>query len=125
MSRRYHTITTEVEVDLDDFEDEDLIEELRSRGVHIPDVEAAPGNRIDPRDAALDVISHLVCKRTVSARNAMRALMESLVPASIAAAAEAIHEGRLSDAICDLDDYVDPSPAATATFFPKPLRLDA
>lgn len=60
---RYRTVYTEVEVDvnLEDFDDDDLIEELESRGKMIGD------NRVSPRGDSIALLTAIYEKRRMGA----------------------------------------------------------
>lgn len=104
--------TIDVDIDLDDFSDED--DELKSRKREALSFEVEKELR-DVRDLAADVQSWLMVKRRDRARAAMDALFASVLPAHVIAADEALREGRASDAICELEHLISPSPATTAT----------
>lgn len=99
--------TVEVEVCLDEFDDDALLAEIQRRGEHSK-VKAIAG----------DVIGHLMARRDVRAGEAMRELLAAFVPPTVLAASEALRNGMHSQAICDLDRFIAPSPAVTAKTLP-------
>lgn len=121
---RYSSRTVSVDVDIDEFDDDTLIEEVVSRNL-VPDVLAAlragewkPDTKpksIDPKTLAGDVEAHLMAGRVEHARAAMHALLAAFVPPEIVAAADAMAAGDVSQALCDLGDFVQPALSATIT----------
>ncbi|MFZ4807520.1 MAG: hypothetical protein ACOYLQ_09705 [Hyphomicrobiaceae bacterium] len=116
------SITSYIDVGIDEFEDDELIEEIRRRGLVVSHVAPAAGDDkpepVDVRKAAIDVMEGLLAKQYRRADAALEALLAAILPPQLVAAAAAMREGRHSDAICELDRLIEPSPAATATSLP-------
>lgn len=97
-----------IDVDLDEFEDDDLVGEVIDREL-VDDVLKAAG-RIQkddkkpakPRDAAADVLGHLMCRRHAAARSDLDRLIATFVPPEIWAAYQAIVDGNAALAICEI-----------------------
>jgi hypothetical protein len=120
------SISVEMEVDIDEFDDDVLLEEVRRRKLTcvLPeahsDIEDEDDLRpVDVKAAAMNIQSWLMTRRVDRARENMEKLLAAILPAGIAAADAAIREGRIGDAICELDRFIEPSPAAPATSLPK------
>ncbi len=119
---RYSSRFVSIDVDIDKFNDDTLVEEVVRRNL-VSDVLAASrageekpkSKSIDPKTLASDVEAHLMAGRVERARAAMHALLAAFVPPEIVAAHEALSSGDVSQAICDLDDFLQPAPSATIT----------
>ncbi len=113
-----------VEVSLDDFFDDDLINEVCDR--NLVDQVVAERNRrsnkgidpshdkIDTRTLCGDAIGDICRRRPDAARDTVLRAIESVAP-YLGDALLALVEGRNADAICALNSHIEPSPAATAT----------
>jgi len=123
---RYVTVYEEVEVEicLDDFTDEAIREEAEERGIlACAGTSAASEAKFDPRTDASDIAQDFMCRRVDRGTEALKDLIGKFVPPQLIAALEFARDGNFSAAVCELDRYVDPSPAATATTLPaKPLH---
>ena len=112
--------TVSVEVCLSEFSDEEIIDEVRDRQleaqVNLP--QGAEAKEIDVREHAGDVQRLLMTRRHDKATAAMQDLMSNLLPPALVAAFVAMTDGRYAEAICDLDDFMEPSPAVTAKQLP-------
>lgn len=118
MARR--TRCVEVDVDLDDWDDEDILEEaVRRKLVPKPPDKTAKEAIVDPRALAVEVQDHLNCRRYGTAAVRLRELLGLFVPPQLIAALEALNQNDTLSAICELDRYIEPSPAATATTLAK------
>ena len=114
--------TVEVEVSIDEFDDDALIAEVRSRSLEHKVLGEPEVAQNLPEDAAKDVYQWLATHRYDKAREAMRNLLATFLPPQIIAASEAIESGRWMDATCELEDFIWPSPAREATHLPlKPI----
>jgi hypothetical protein len=108
--------TIELEVSLADFDDDEIVDEIKGRKLESKVFNGeGPGNLMR---LVGDVQAYLCARRYGRAQEAMQTLLAAVMPPEIAAAAEAMRENRIQDAICELDDYLEPSPAATATELP-------
>lgn len=128
-----------IDVDIDDYLDEAsdhaLRKEVLARGFMM--VEGAFANLDKPDDdvknfvfneEVADALHDLMCRRHAHALERVRAAIATLVPASLLSAYEAIQNGRISAAICDLDRILEPGPSATATSLPmkrQPIPAEA
>ena len=116
MARRH---TREIEVDLQDFSDEEIAQEVDLRGLGTLVKADASGLPEEARQLVGDVQNLLCAKRYVTATVRMTQLLKQLLPAELFAAHEAMDDGRYDDAICRLDAFLHPSPAARAKELPK------
>ena len=116
MAYRRHTV--EVDVDLEDFDDDELVAEVRLRKIEHKVYGASKKEAPDPEEAAKDLYSWIAVHRYDKAREASKALLAAFLPPEIIAAVEAIEAGRWMDATCELDDYLWPSPARDAAQLP-------
>lgn len=110
------TTTVDVDVYLEDFSDEDLVDEVVRRKL-IAEVIAQAGGKDKPteiRDVATDALQELLGGRGSRAMADINKLIAMIVPAEILAARDAIAAGRSSDAICEIDRFIAPTPAASA-----------
>lgn len=115
MSIRY-TVELDPEEVIDELGDEDLVEELQSRGYHIEKI----GKRKETRstaairaDHARDAMGDLMCRRPARALSELRALIQTYgVSADLLDAYEAALKADGDTAICLIDRYIEPSPAA-------------
>lgn len=98
-----------VSIDLDEFENDDLIDELRTRGVFIPKKsEAVDGIQ----KAARYLMEDLLGGRS-SYASSQNDLLEALGPLyHVVDALAALEADRVSDAIVHLDRFIDPVPAS-------------
>lgn len=121
---RYSSRSVSIDVDIDEFDDDTLVEEVVRRKLGSDVLEAVrageekpetKSKRTDPRTLAGDVEAHLMAGRVDRARAAMNTLLAAFVPPEIVAAHEALSSGDVSQAICDLDDFLQPAPSATIT----------
>lgn len=117
---RHTTVYEEVEVDisLDDFTDEAILEEAQDRGLVPYSGSVEDVCSFAPREDAHDIQRHFMCRRVDKGIAELRMLVEKFVPAQILAALDAAREGNVSAAICELDHFIQPTPAATATTLP-------
>lgn len=110
-------VTHEVEVGIDEFDDDDLIDEIKHRNLgHML------WNERDPRDIrqmVVDIQSYLCTHQDDKAHALMRELLKALLPPQIAAAHAFMLKTQYSEAICELDRFLEPSPAVTAKSVPK------
>lgn len=111
------TRTVEVEVSLSDFDDDDIVEEIKIRGIEarITQSEDAP----DIQDVARLALAELMAHRLPAAEAAIIQAITSYLPPQLWSAWCAVREGRPNDAICELDDLVAPGPSAQAKELPK------
>jgi len=113
--------TVTVEVDLDDFSDDDIVAACVSRdlGHHVAAaIEKAAGRKLSKSDAGdhmRDALADLLSRRTDAALRSVHAAIDALLPPGLREAVTAIERGDRSTAICLLDGCLIPSPAATAT----------
>src|SRR5262245_48179174 len=121
MARSY----VEIEVCIDEFGDDALIEEIRRRNLQnqvlFGESETNADNFSSPvtlRQVLSDIQNHLICRRYEAAKTDMQKLLEKLAPPYIFIAHEQILRGRYYDAICMLDYAIDPSPAAEVKRLP-------
>lgn len=125
MSR--HSVS--VDVDIDEFDDEAIVDQVIARNL-VADVLRAqagkseddekPEKTIEPVETILaDAQEHLIGRRADKARDALRRAIAQFVPAAIVEAIDHIDAGRLNAAICEIERFCHPSPAATATTYPK------
>lgn len=101
---------------LDEVSNEDLLAEIARRNLQALTVFTAPP---PSKQSVGYVVSDLMAKRPLQALAELRGIIAKAVPAHLLAAYEAIIDGRISDAICELDHVIDPSPSATLTKLPK------
>jgi len=98
-----------IDVDLEEFSDSDLVQEVIDRKL-VDDVIEASGRRrkvADTRTLVTDAYGDLMSRRTAAAAAELRAAIGALVPADLLDAYEAILAGRRDDAICRLDAYLE------------------
>ena len=113
------TVSVDVDVDVNDvlggLNDEDFLEEAELRDL----VLVKKGQPVaDAADIARDITEDLMCRRTAKAQDKLRDLIAAFVPGAIVDAVAAIERGETSLAICLLDGYANPPPAATAKELP-------
>lgn len=106
-------IEIDIEEYLDEVDDSTIVEEFISRGLSLKNAEVS----VD-KDLASDALGYLMARRHDRAVDAIRAVIAAIIPEHLLAAYEAAKEGRYSDAICELDHVIEPSPAATAKQLP-------
>ncbi len=112
--------TVSVEVSLCEFSDDELVEEVRERGLQGRCHQHPETHEdVDAERLAADVQGSLMTKRYDRAMTEMRQLLAALLPPSVAAAFEAMKDGRYDEAICDLDDFMEPPPSVMAKTLPK------
>jgi len=115
MARTY----VNVEVTLDEFEDDALIEAVVDRELVWDAVALLTGRTEAPaqdiKELVIDTMQHLMCGRMSKAEATLEAAVAAMLPPQIMPAIVAIREGRRNDAIIDLDNFIKPTPAATAT----------
>lgn len=108
-------VSTYVEVDIGEFDDDDLVAEVIDRDLvtdvlkaagRLPQEDAKP---MKPNEIAIDVISHLMCRRATMALCELDRLVAAFVPPQVLAARDALASGHASVAICELERFVDPS----------------
>lgn len=101
-----------IEVELSDFDDDDIIEEIMDRGLahKVFASEDAPALLQDVVKAAL---ADLMANRTASAEAVIQDAIKAYLPPQLWAAWIAIRDGRRNDAICELDDILEPGPSAS------------
>lgn len=112
-----------VDVDLDDFSDEDLLLECKARGMLLAarpsDDDARSNQKLD--DVISDAMGAIMRKRLDEAETIVADLIEAVVGPRLLMAYAALRDGHASDALCHLDSHIRPPPAATATaLFPEP-----
>lgn len=118
----YITVTADVEVSIDEFDDDDLVAEVRRREL-IPKLLATldakkTAKAIDVEELAGSIMRWLMARRHEYAAAEMDDLFAALIPRELREADQAIRDRRYGDAICRLDQLINPSPAATATSLP-------
>lgn len=111
---KYRSIT--VDIDIDDFEDDDLIAEIIDR--HLVDAVLKRVGRIvdkpaSPREHAVDALSHMMCRRPSAALHAIDTAIAAFVPVELLAARDALREGEMARAICEIEHYISPALSAT------------
>lgn len=127
-SGRYRSGRVEVEIDvrdvLDEIQDSELIEEIverklvevvnkRAHGASLRPIPQDAGERLD------NIQRDLMCRRTLQAQRDLEQLIDALVGREVMETLGAIKEGRIADAICCLERYRRPSPAATVDDLPR------
>jgi hypothetical protein len=118
MGRRH---SYEIDVDLEDFDDDEIIDEVRLRGIEekVRIVPPAPNEKpLKPQEVAAEVQSWLITRHYDKAEIAMQKLISAFVPPSVAAAYAAMRDGRIQDAICEIDDFIEPPKSATTKTLP-------
>ena len=105
-----------VEVEIHEFDDHELLEECRRRGL-IPSL--PEGNEpIDVDDLAQDAQAYLLANRPGKAKECLERAVWAMFPPELREAYAAIQAGRNSDAVCLLDKVFRPAPSASASFIP-------
>lgn len=113
MSRRH---TVEIDVELDEFTDDEIIAEVEFRKLGRVQLATGPDAA---KKAAADLQAHLCSRRIAAAEKAMGVLLRELMPVEVCEALEAFVCARHSEAICRLDAYLHPSPAREAKRLPE------
>lgn len=107
-----------VDVDLDDFSDEDLLLECKARGMLLAarpsddEDDARSNQKLD--DVISDAMGAIMRKRFDEAEKIVADLIEAVVGPRLLMAYAALRDGHASDALCHLDSHIRPPPAATA-----------
>ena len=115
MSIRY-TVEIDVGDVIDELDDEDLVEELKSRNYHVEKIGKPKETRSTSTiraDHARDALGDLMCRRPGRAMAELRALLQTYgVSPDLLDAYEAILKADGGAAICLIDRFIEPSPAA-------------
>lgn len=119
---RYVTATAEVDVGLDEFDDDDILEEAQMRGLVPRD--AKPPTDFDVREEAVSAQQHLCCNRIDRARTQIQTIIEQYVPAEFLTAMDCIRNGKIGAAIYELDRFIEPPPSRTATHLPAKFAAE-
>lgn len=109
------TVRTYIEVDLDDFDDHDIVDEVFRRKLErrvLDRIDTNIKTADDVRKAASTIMSDIMSRRPMQARNDFIALMRATNGGTLVDAFIAFIEGREADTLCLLDRVVEPSPAA-------------
>lgn len=129
MSR--HSVS--VDVDIAEFDDDAIVEEVVRRKL-VPDVLRAHSGQTSTDDESKakarkmaetveqivgDAQEHLMARRHAKARETLRRALAMFVPVEIVEAIDHVDEGRLNAAICEIERFLHPSPAVTVTTYPK------
>lgn len=110
-----------IDVDLGDFDDDDIVGEIIDRDL-VAEVLQAAGHVQKEKDAkkpikssdiATDALGHLMCRRHATAKADLDRLITTFVPPEVWAAHQALVNGDAALAICELERHINPSPAAT------------
>jgi hypothetical protein len=109
--------TVSVEVDLSDFSDEDLLDEVNDRNLSLITGHADYG--LSAEELLADAMADLMAGCRLQAIDTIRDIIAKAIPPHLFAAYEAAIAGKVSTAICELDHVLEPSPAATATHLPR------
>lgn len=113
-----------VDVDMDDFDDDEIVDAVIARKLQGKVFAKAVGARderleLDPIEKADEIQALLAARHYGKAASEMMRFLHLLIPPQIAEAADHIRNGQYSAAICELERFSRPSPAATATKLPK------
>ena len=108
-----------IEIDLDYFSDDEIVDECRKRGLARKvqsglDVLSAPG----AQDTAVLAYEAMLRHQPGTAAQAMWHLIECFLPAEILTAWHELKHGRVNAAIVALDHFIEPAPSATAKKLP-------
>jgi hypothetical protein len=102
-----------VEIELDDFDEDEIIAHVVKRRLvqQVLEADAVRQNQKHKpkpvvRDIAADAYADLMARRLGIAAAALRTTIEMTVPADLFAAYEAARDGQRDEAICRLDDYL-------------------
>jgi hypothetical protein len=116
MGRSY----VEVEVCITEFDDDALIDEVRARGLEAQVIVKDEGAKpVDVKQLVGDIQGYLCTKRYDKAYQRMETLMEALLPIELVKANRFMDAQCFSAAVCELDRFLEPSPAAKATQLPS------
>lgn len=114
---KYVTADIEVEVDLCEFDDEDIIDEVFDRGLvdeiieRATDAKISALSRVAINDAVRDAYSEAVGGRGYAALKEINRLLDQIVPPHPLSAKAALEGDNLAVAIIELDKALEPTKA--------------
>ena len=118
---RYSSISVDVDIDVDEvigqLSDEDIVDELVERKLidvalkraHQSTSKPVPGNAGERLD---EIQADLMARRRERAENDLVKFIDDLIGRDLIAALDAIRSGQIGEAICRIESYRRPSPAA-------------